>query len=57
MDAELAARLAICYLRKMRQWNQGKIDLAVPGEDPPLRMTAEEIDAAMASMIALRDAP
>ena len=24
-----AAKLAICYLRKMRQWNEGKIDLAV----------------------------
>ena len=43
MDAELAAKLAICYLRKMRQWNEGKIDLAVPGEDPPYRMDDEEI--------------
>ena len=57
MDAELAAKLAICYLRKMRQWNEGKIDLAVPGEDPPYRMDDEEIDTAMDAMVALRDAP
>ena len=52
-----AAKLAICYLRKMRQWNEGKIDLAVPGEAPPYRMTDEEINAAMDAMVALRDGP
>jgi hypothetical protein len=41
----------------MRQWNEGKIDLAVPGEDPPYRMDQREIDEAMQQMIALRDAP
>jgi hypothetical protein len=57
MSSEYAATLAICYLRKMRQWNEGKIDLAVPGEDPPYRMDQREIDEAMQQMIALRDAP
>ena len=57
MSSEYAAKLAICYLRKMRQWNEGKIDLAVPGEDPPYRMDQAEIDEAMQQMIALRDAP
>jgi hypothetical protein len=57
MSSSYAATLAICYLRKMRQWNEGKIDLTVPGEDPPYRMDQTEIDEAMQQMIALRDAP
>ena len=56
MDAEYeAANLAIRYLRKMRQWNEGKIDLTVPGADPPQRMTNQEIDELMVEMMALRD--
>ncbi len=60
MDAEYsyhAANLAIRYLRKMRQWNAGLIDMAVPGEDPPYRMTEEQIIHDMQAMIELRDAP
>ena len=57
MNSQKAACLAICDLRKMRQWNEGKIDLAVPGEAPPYRMTDEEINAAMDAMVALRDGP
>lgn len=55
MDSQKAACLAICYLRKMRQWNEGKIDLAVPGQDPPYRMSSQEIEETMAEMVALRD--
>ena len=54
-SANQAACLAICYLRKMRQWNEGKINLAVPGEAEPLRMTNEEIAEQMNAMIRLRD--
>ena len=50
-----AAGYAICYLRKMRQWNEGKIDLSIPGEDPPYRMSDEEINEAMELMCDLRD--
>jgi len=57
LSSSYAATLAICYLRKMRQWNEGKIDLAVPGEPPPYRMDQAELDEAMEQMIALRDAP
>ena len=58
MDVEYqAAKLAICYLRKMRQWNEGKIDLTVPGTDPPCRMSNQEIDELMSAMVELRDAP
>ena len=59
MDAEYsyhAANLAIRYLRKMAQWNKGLIDLTVPGEDPPYRMTDEQIAHDLAAMIELRDA-
>ena len=31
------------YLNKMRQWKQGKIDLAVPGCDPPRMMSDDEL--------------
>jgi len=56
MDAEYeAANLAIRYLRKMAQWNAGVIDLAVPGTDPPARMTEDEIAESMARMLLLRD--
>ncbi len=58
MDAEYsyhAANLAIRYLRKMAQWNKGLIDLAVPGTDPPARMTHEEIAESLARMLVLRD--
>ena len=58
MDVEYqAAKLAICYLRKMRQWNEGKIDLTVPGTAAPCRMSNQEIDELMSAMVELRDAP
>lgn len=38
-----AAQYAMQYLRKMRQWKEGKIDLAVPGCDPPRMMSDEEL--------------
>ena len=31
------------YLNKMRQWKEGKIDLAVPGCDPPRMMSDDEL--------------
>ena len=31
------------YLNKMRQWKQGKIDLAVPGCDAPRMMSDDEL--------------
>ena len=31
------------YLNKMKQWKQGKIDLAVPGCDPPRMMSDDEL--------------
>lgn len=56
MDVEYeAANLAIRYLRKMAQWNAGVIDLAVPGSDPPARMSEEEIAESLARMLVLRD--
>ena len=56
MDVEYeAANLAIRYLRKMAQWNKGLIDLAVPGTDPPARMTDEEIVESLNRMLLLRD--
>ena len=56
MDVEYeAANLAIRYLRKMAQWNAGVIDLAIPGTDPPARMTEDEIAESMARMLLLRD--
>ena len=36
-------KYAVAYLRKMKQWNDGKIDLAVEGTAPPLRMDNDEI--------------
>ena len=48
-----AAGYAVCYLRKMRQWNEGKIDLQVPGYDPPYRMSNEDIKEEMDIMLKL----
>lgn len=42
-DMATAAQYAMQYLRKMRQWKEGKIDLAVPGCDPPRMMSDEEL--------------
>ena len=45
-ELEHIAKWANCYLNKMTQWNQGKIDLAVPGCDPPYRMSDDELTEA-----------
>jgi hypothetical protein len=42
-DMAAAARYAQAYLRKMRQWKDGKIDLAVEGCEPPYMMKEEEL--------------
>ena len=38
-----ACKHATNYLNKMKQWKQGKIDLAVPGCDPPRMMSDDEL--------------
>lgn len=38
-----ALKHAYNYLNKMRQWKQGKIDLAVPGCDAPRMMSDDEL--------------
>ena len=38
-----ALKHATNYLNKMKQWKQGKIDLAVPGCDPPRMMSDDEL--------------
>ena len=42
-DMATAAQYAMQYLRKMRQWKEGKINLAVEGCDPPRMMSDEEL--------------
>ena len=32
------------YLNKMKQWKEGKIDLTVPGCDPPRVMSDDEVN-------------
>ena len=32
------------YLRKMKQWKEGKIDLTVEGTNPPYMMSDEELE-------------
>ena len=43
-DVATAARYAQAYLRKMRQWKDGKVELAVEGCDPPYMMEDEELE-------------
>ena len=38
-----ALKHATNYLNKMKQWKQGKIDLAVPDCDPPRMMSDDEL--------------
>jgi hypothetical protein len=42
-DLASTLRHANNYLNKMRQWKQGKIDLTVPGCDPPRMMSDDEL--------------
>lgn len=54
-SASVASRYAICYLRKLRQWREGKIDLSIEGCDPPYMPTLEEIEEDMKLMCEFRD--
>ena len=42
-DLSRSLRHAHNYLNKMRQWKAGKIELAVPGCDPPRVMSDDEL--------------
>ncbi len=42
-EIDNALRLAQAYLRKVRQWKEGKIELAVEGCDPPYRPSDDEL--------------
>ena len=42
-DLSAALRHAQSYLRKMKQWKDGKIDLTVEGCDAPYMMGDEEL--------------
>ena len=42
-EIDNALRLAQAYLRKVRQWKEGKIELAVEGCDPPYCPSDEEL--------------
>ena len=42
-EIDNALRLAQAYLRKVRQWKEGKIELAVEGCDPPYCPDDEEL--------------
>ena len=44
-EIDRAARYAQAYLRKLRQWKEGKIELAVEGCDPPYCPDNEELEA------------
>ena len=43
MEIDIAARYAQAYLRKIRQWKDGKIELAIEGQDPPYCPDDEEL--------------
>ena len=51
----IASRQSICYLRKLRQWREGKIDLTIEGYDPPYMPSMDEIKEEMDMMCQLRD--
>ena len=42
-ELETLVKHAHNYLNKMRQWKEGKIDLTVPGCDPPRMMSDDEL--------------
>ena len=42
-DLASTLRHANNYLNKMKQWKEGKIDLTVPGCDPPRMMSDDEL--------------
>jgi hypothetical protein len=54
-DMAAAARYAQAYLRKMRQWKDGKIDLAVEGHEPPYMMGEDELSQEEARVARLID--
>ena len=43
-DLSDSLKYAMQYLRKMKQWKEGKINLAVEGCDPPYMMNDDELD-------------
>ena len=43
-DLSDSLKYAMQYLRKMKQWKEGKINLAVKGCDPPRMMDDDELD-------------
>jgi hypothetical protein len=48
--AAKAARYAQAYLRKLKQWKDGKIELTVEGCDPPYCPSIDELEAEMADI-------
>ena len=42
-ELETLVKHAHNYLNKMKQWKDGKIDLTVPGCDPPRMMSDDEL--------------
>lgn len=54
-DMADAARYAQAYLRKMRQWKDGKIDLTVKGCEPPYMMDEDQLSDAEERMARLID--
>ena len=51
IELESALKLSVCYLNKMKQWKQGKIELAVEGCDPPRVLGDDEIMNEMVSIV------
>ena len=43
-DLSDSLKYAMQYLRKMKQWKEGKINMAVEGCEPPRMMDDDELD-------------
>jgi hypothetical protein len=54
-EIDVAVRYAQCYLRKLRQWKEGKIELAVEGCDPPHCPDDDVLKDEMDRMITLKN--
>ena len=54
-EIDVAVRYAQAYLRKVRQWKDGKIELAVEGADPPYCPDDDELKSEVDRILKLKD--